>query len=88
MAMGEARDLLKKTGDIERLLTRVHSMGGGGDGRGSHPDDRAIFYENEKHNRRKVGDFSKLLNGLKAAAHIPEKFDGVSVVSPLVSSYC
>ena len=87
MSVGEARNLLKKTGDIERLLSRVHSMGGGGNGasQSHHPDDRAIMYENEKHNKRKVGDFSKLLNGLKAAAHIPEKFDGVSITSPLVS---
>ena len=89
MSMGEARNLLKKTGDIERLLSRVHSMGGTGGGNGAsqshHPDDRAIMYENERHNKRKVGDFSKLLNGLKAAAHIPEKFDGVSISSPLVS---
>lgn len=88
MAMGEARNLLKKTGDIERLLSRVHSMSGGGgrSGASSHPDDRAIFYENEKHNRRKVEDFSKLLKGLKAAAGIPEKFDGCHIESPLVSS--
>jgi DNA mismatch repair protein MSH6 len=87
IAMNEARDLLKKTGDIERLLSRVHSMGGGGNRSGTshHPDERAIFYENEKHNKRKVEDFSKLLNGLKAAAGVPEKFDGVQIESPLVS---
>jgi DNA mismatch repair protein MSH6 len=87
MAMREVRDLLKRTGDIERLLSRVHSMGGGGNRSGAshHPDERAIFYENEKHNKRKVEDFSKLLNGLKSAAGIPEKFDGVHIDSPLVS---
>jgi hypothetical protein len=87
MAMNEARDLLKKTGDIERLLTRVFSIGGGGNrsGLSHHPNERVIFYENEKHNKLKVKDFSKLLNGLHAAAGIPEKFDGVQIESPLVS---
>lgn len=84
MAMSEARTLLKKTGDIERLLTRVHSMGGGGS-KSHHPNDRAVFYEHNKHTKRKIEDFSKLLKGLKAAAQIPEKFDGISIASPLVS---
>jgi hypothetical protein len=88
VAMAEARKALKKTGDIERLLSRVHSMGGGGRGDGpnsNHPNDRAIYYENEKHNKRKVGDFSKLLNGLQSAGEIPEHFMNVSIESPLVS---
>ena len=84
IAMNEARTLLKDIGDIERLLSRVHSMGGVGS-KSHHPNDRAIFYENDKHTKRKVEDFSKLLNGLKAAAQIPEKFDGISIASPLVS---
>eukprot|EP00804_Cyclotella_cryptica_P002275 CCRYP_004013-RC/>CCRYP_004013-RC protein AED:0.05 eAED:0.05 QI:159/1/1/1/1/0.85/7/1379/1047 len=86
MAMSDARSLLKKTGDIERLLSRVHSMGGGGRGEGSahHPDERAIYYDNEKHNKRKVGDFSKLVHGLKAAAGIPELFENMTIQSPLL----
>ncbi len=91
LALSEARALLKKTGDIERLLSRVHSMGGDG-GQGNspdgvaayHPDDRAVLYENEKHTKRKVGDFSKLLNGLRAAAGIPELFDNVDIHSPML----
>jgi hypothetical protein len=62
-------------------------MGGGGrcEGSAHHPDERAIYYDNEKHNKRKVGDFSKLLHGLKAAAGIPELFENISIQSPLVS---
>jgi len=97
MAMEEARALLKKTGDIERLLSRVHSMGGGGhqedrggNGGGAtqgryHPNDRAILYETEKHTKRKVGDFSKLLHGLKAAAEIPELFENADIHSPMLA---
>ena len=92
MAMSEARSLLKKTGDIERLLSRVHSMGGGGgqsngqDGVAAyHPNERAVLYETEKHTKRKVGDFSKLLNGLRAAADIPELFENVDIQSPLLA---
>jgi DNA mismatch repair protein MSH6 len=92
MAMSGARALLKKTGDIERLLSRVHSMGGGGgvenieqDGTAAyHPDERAVLYETDKHNKRKVGDFSKLLNGLRAAADIPELFQNINIRSPML----
>jgi DNA mismatch repair protein MSH6 len=90
LAMSEARALLKKTGDIERLLSRVHSMGGVGgqenrDGVAAyHPDERAVLYETDKHTRRKVGDFSKLLNGLRAAAEIPELFENVGIRSPML----
>ena len=90
MAMSEARALLKKTGDIERLLSRVHSMGGvrgqenSPDVAAYHPDERAVLYETDKHTKRKVGDFSKLLNGLRAAAGIPELFENVGIHSPML----
>lgn len=92
IAMSEARSLLKKTGDIERLLSRVHSMGGGGgqsngqDGVAAHhPNERAVLYETERHTKRKVEDFSKLLNGLRAAADIPELFDNVDIQSQMLA---
>ena len=89
VAMAEARPLLKKIGDIERLLSRVHSMSsgaGGGEGgnEGSHPNERAVLYETEKHTKRKVGDFSKLLNGLRAAADIPDLFTNSEIESPML----
>lgn len=94
MAMLDARTQLKKTGDIERLLSRVHSMGGnqghgnnaqeGGVVAAYHPDERAVLYENDKHTKRKVGDFSKLLHGLRAAADIPELFQNVKIHSPML----
>ena len=86
-AMSEARDVLAKCGDMERLLSRVHSMGGGGTSGadGDHPSDRAVLYETPTHTKRKVGDFSKLLNGLRAISQIPEIFDGIEVKSGLLN---
>ena len=91
VAMAEARSLLKKTGDVERLLSRVHSMGGaataGGDepsSMASHPNERAVLYEMDKHTKRKVGDFSKVLNGLRAAAEIPDLFANAEIQSPML----
>jgi len=88
VAMSEARALLGKCGDMERLLSRVHSMGGNGlalDGEADHhPNERAVLYETHTHTRRKVGDFSKLLNGLRAASQIPEVFSGVNIQSGLL----
>jgi len=96
VAMADARVLLKKTGDIERLLSRVHSMGGGGQRGGreggdgaqqiaAHPNERAVLYETDKNTKRKVGDFSKLLNGLRAAADIPDLFENTDVHSPMLA---
>jgi DNA mismatch repair protein MSH6 len=54
VAAGEARKILSKVGDIERLLSRVHSMSGTSEaaqnddedgGPRIHPNDRAILYE-------------------------------------------
>jgi len=86
-AMSEARDVLGKCGDMERLLSRVHSMGGNGSTGvdGDHPNERAVLYEAPTHTRRKVGDFSKLLNGLRAISQIPEIFDGIEIKSGLLN---
>ncbi len=85
-AMSEARDVLAKCGDIERLLSRVHSMSGTNPKNGAHhPNERAILYEPEKYTKRKVGDFSKLLNGLRAASQIPEIFEGTEINSGLLN---
>ena len=84
-AMSEARDVLGKCGDMERLLSRVHSMSGNSsEGGAHHPNERAVLYEGVTHTKRKVGDFSKLLSGLRAVSQIPEIFEGVSIESALL----
>ena len=92
VAMEEARGLLKKTGDIERPLSRVHRMGRAaarGDSDNSHaaahPAERAVMYEGQMHTKRKVGDFSKLLHGLRSAADIPDLFTNADIQSPMLS---
>eukprot|EP00978_Attheya_sp_CCMP212_P018533 scaffold50814_cov41-Attheya_sp.AAC.4 len=91
VSMSEARPVLAKCGDIERLLSRVHSMGGkygetvtGGDP-GHHPNERAVLYETVTHTKKKVADFTKLLQGLRSATQIPELFAGVEIRSGLLN---
>lgn len=91
VALSEATAVLAKCGDIERLLSRVHSMSGnslpGADEDESsriHPSDRAVLYENATYNKRKVGDFSRVLQGLRHAAQIPELFAGIEIQSGLL----
>lgn len=91
IALKEARSVLSKCGDIERLLSRVHSMSGTSCGSSNddedgriHPNDRAILYETATYTKRKVGDFSKVLNGLRCAAQIPELFNGIEIESGLL----
>ena len=87
VALSEARQVLSKCGDIERLLSRIHSMSGTAsqtDTGGAHPNERAVLYEGVTHTKRKVGDFSKLLNGLRHTTRIPELFDGVDIKSGLL----
>lgn len=93
MAMNEATSVLAKSGDIERLLAKVHSMSGtkfpGADDNdddlpGCHPNTRAVLYETKTYTKRKVGDFSRVLNGLRSASKIPEIFSNVNVQSGLL----
>ncbi|CAM9678906.1 unnamed protein product [Choristocarpus tenellus] len=78
-----ARNLLKKLPDLERLLSRVHSMAS--KHRGSeHPESRAIMYEDTKYSIRKVKDFLLALDGLEAADRLPEVFASAAVKSKLL----
>jgi DNA mismatch repair protein MSH6 len=90
VSLVDARDVLAKCGDIERLLSRVHSMSGRRTAEGDediervHPNERAVLYEGATYTKRKVGDFAKVLNGLRCASQIPEIFSGVHVESGLL----
>uniref|UniRef100_A0A7S2MDX4 DNA mismatch repair protein MutS core domain-containing protein n=1 Tax=Helicotheca tamesis TaxID=374047 RepID=A0A7S2MDX4_9STRA len=90
VAMSEARLALAKCGDIERLFSRVHSMGGGArtgenpSKPGHHPSEHVVLYKSATHTKRKVGDFSRVLNGVRAAAQILELFLGVDIQSGLL----
>ena len=81
LAMTEARAVLKKVGDLERLLSRVHSMGNVEAG---HPINRQVLYEGKTHTKRKVKDFSGLLSGLKMVERVGTIFEDTEVRSPLL----
>jgi DNA mismatch repair protein MSH6 len=81
LVMSEARGKLRKVGDIERLLSRVHSMGGA---EADHPSNRQVLYEHKTHNKRKVQDFNKLLTGLSVVNSVVSSFDDVQVESALL----
>jgi DNA mismatch repair protein MSH6 len=49
-----------------------------------HPNERDILYETKTYIKRKVGDFSKLLNSLRVVARIPEVFVDISIQSGLL----
>jgi DNA mismatch repair protein MSH6 len=74
LAMNEARSMLSKVGDLERLLSRVHSMGGGNAADSAHPNERAMLYEGPKYTKRKVEDFRRLLTGLEYAGKVVDLF--------------
>lgn len=95
VALSEAQSVLSKCGDIERLLSRVHSMSGtfrpkgdnepdGDDLAVIHPNERAVLYETATYTKRKVGDFSKLLNSLRVVTRLPEVFQGIEIQSGLL----
>lgn len=91
VALQEARQhVLGKIGDLDRLLSRIHSMSGtastenemGASETGYHPNERAVLYENATYTKRKVNDFSKALTGLRRACQIPELFADLQQLDP------
>jgi len=69
--LSQALPILRKLPDLERLLSRVHSMSVRDE---SHPNARAVLYEHATYNKRKVGDFAKLLQGLKRCVNVMDCF--------------
>lgn len=76
----EVHDLLKKLPDLERLLSKIHSIGTPLKGQ-DHPDSRAVLYEEVTYSKRKIADFLSALEGFKTMHEI------ISVLSP-VSGDC
>uniref|UniRef100_A0A7M4FA30 DNA mismatch repair protein n=1 Tax=Crocodylus porosus TaxID=8502 RepID=A0A7M4FA30_CROPO len=67
--MSEVSEQLKKLPDLERLLSKIHSIGSPLKSE-SHPDSRAIFYEETKYGKKKIADFLSALEGFKAMNEI------------------
>lgn len=76
----EVSDLLKKLPDLERLLSKIHSIGTPLKGQ-DHPDSRAVLYEEVTYSKRKIADFLSALEGFKTMQEI------VSVFAPVVAEF-
>lgn len=67
--VSEVAELLKKLPDLERLLSKIHSIGTPLKGQ-DHPDSRAVMYEEVVYSKRKIADFLAALEGFKAMQEI------------------
>ncbi|KAJ0005073.1 hypothetical protein NQD34_011287 [Periophthalmus magnuspinnatus] len=65
----EVAELLKKLPDLERLLSKIHSIGMPLKGQ-DHPDSRAVLYEEVTYSKRKIADFLSALEGFKTMQEI------------------
>ncbi|XP_062346493.1 DNA mismatch repair protein Msh6 isoform X1 [Cinclus cinclus] len=78
--MSEVSECLKKLPDLERLLSKIHSIGSPLKSQ-NHPDSRAIFYEELKYSKKKIADFLSALEGFKVMNEI------VSVMEEVASDF-
>ncbi|XP_063239704.1 DNA mismatch repair protein Msh6 [Bacillus rossius redtenbacheri] len=69
----EARGLVSQLPDLERLLTRIHGQGNAERSK-THPDSRAIFFEDNLYSKKKIQDFNAVLSGFKCAERVAEMF--------------
>ena len=79
----ELKSQLKKIPDLERLLLKIHTVGNASRSR-SHPDSRAIMFENSTYRRRKIADLLGCLEGFQRALKVLELFEGADFSSILL----
>ncbi|XP_068619539.1 probable DNA mismatch repair protein Msh6 isoform X2 [Battus philenor] len=75
----EIKNILTTLPDLERLLAKVHALGNLKKSQ-SHPDARAIFYEEKTYSKRKVLDFISVLQGFTAALKLTDLFSDTESV--------
>lgn len=75
--MSEVSEHLKKLPDLERLLSKIHSIGSPLKSQ-NHPDSRAIFYEELKYSKKKITDFLSALEGFKIMNEIVDVMEEVA----------
>ncbi|NP_001383354.1 DNA mismatch repair protein Msh6 [Gallus gallus] len=73
----EITEHLKKLPDLERLLSKIHSIGSPLKSQ-NHPDSRAIFYEEIKYSKKKIADFLSALEGFKVMNEIVDAMEEVA----------
>ncbi|KAM4043087.1 DNA mismatch repair protein Msh6 isoform 2-T2 [Anomaloglossus baeobatrachus] len=67
--VSEVGDLLKKLPDLERLLSKIHSIGSPLKSQ-NHPDSRAVMYEETTYSKKKIADFLSALEGFKVMREV------------------
>ncbi|XP_063247263.1 DNA mismatch repair protein Msh6 [Prinia subflava] len=75
--MSEVSEHLKKLPDLERLLSKIHSIGSPLKSQ-NHPDSRAVFYEELKYSKKKISDFLSALEGFKVMNEIVEFMEEIA----------
>ncbi|NXB81440.1 MSH6 protein, partial [Donacobius atricapilla] len=75
--MSEVSEHLKKLPDLERLLSKIHSIGSPLKSQ-NHPDSRAVFYEELKYSKKKIADFLSALEGFKVMNEIVEFMEEIA----------
>ncbi|XP_042298035.1 DNA mismatch repair protein Msh6 isoform X1 [Sceloporus undulatus] len=78
--MSEIRDLLKKLPDLERLLSKIHSIGSSLKDQ-NHPDNRAVMYEEARYSKKKIVDFLSALEGFKVVVEV------ISILEDIVGGF-
>ncbi|XP_038669646.1 DNA mismatch repair protein Msh6 [Scyliorhinus canicula] len=76
----EVVELLKKVPDLERLLSRIHSIGSPLKSK-DHPDSRAVLYEESTYSKKKIADFLSALEGFKVFQEV------LQVIEPSVGGF-
>ena len=77
--------IIKGIPDLERLLTRVHATALKKQAL-NHPDSRAILYEENVYNSRKIRDFADLLSGFESVLKVVQVFRNIPFKSALLRS--
>ncbi|KAG8443652.1 hypothetical protein GDO86_008993 [Hymenochirus boettgeri] len=67
--MSEIGELLRKLPDLERLLSKIHSIGSPLKSQ-NHPDSRAVMYEETTYSKKKIADFLSALEGFKVMREV------------------
>uniref|UniRef100_A0A8D0C970 DNA mismatch repair protein n=1 Tax=Salvator merianae TaxID=96440 RepID=A0A8D0C970_SALMN len=78
--MSEIRDRLRKLPDLERLLSKIHSIGSSLKNQ-NHPDNRAVLYEEARYSKKKIIDFLSALEGFKIVVEI------ISILEDIVDGF-
>ncbi|PNF27299.1 DNA mismatch repair protein Msh6 [Cryptotermes secundus] len=73
--MAEAQEMLSQLPDLERLLSKVHTEGNALRSQ-THPDSRAIFFEDHIYSKRRILEFISTLAGFKSAEKIASLIQG------------